>query len=180
MPRHLGLALIALLAVGRVAAADESADLTRWQQPMDAVSREDDPAAPFVSFFTPTYSNAEKSTIWSMMAAKWRGTGEIDLAVGIRLVHGDEAPWNIEAASLADGTKLVLEMFPPARTCDSNDACVQREAASVTLPMEALSESHAGDLSITVVTRDGGRHAVTFPRAIVAALSRELGDGEAR
>ena len=39
-----------------------------------------------------------------MMAAKWRDTGETDLSVGVRLIHGDDVPWAFKSASRADGT----------------------------------------------------------------------------
>lgn len=174
--RYLGFLLLAALAASRVAVADDSADLARWQQPTDAVAREDDPSSPFISFFTPTYSSADKSAVWSMMAAKWRDTGDIDLSVGVRLNHGDEAPWTFTAASLADGTKLSLDSFPAIKTCTAGGTCVRRETVSLTLPRNALKGEYATSFAITIVTGDGDQHAITFPPEIIAALAREIRD----
>lgn len=174
--RYLGLLLLAALTASRLAAADDSADLARWQQPPDAVSREDDPDSPFISFFTPAYSSTDKSAIWSMMAAKWRDTGETDLSVGVRLIHGDDAPWTFKTASLADGTKLSLESLPAARTCDAGGACVRREIVTIALPRTALEGEYPTGFAITIVTGDGEQHPITFPPEIIAALSRAAAD----
>lgn len=176
MPRIFLIALLSLLAA-YPARADTDPDLLRWDQPEGIVVSEDDPAAPFVSFFTPIYRDEDQVATWSMMATRWRSNGRIDLSIGVRLVHADEAPWGVAAAKLEDGQDLQVDLLNAVKTCSADDVCVQRETATINLPLAVLERGAAEGMEIRLKTLNGVDRVIAFPRDILDQLYRTTGAG---
>lgn len=179
MLRNFSLALVIVLAAPRLASAETDPALARWEQPDGVVVQENDPAAPFVSFFTPIYRDDDRIATWSMMATKWRSNGQVDLSVGVRLVHDDALPWGVIAAKLEDGSPLALDTLEPIRTCGADGACVQRETAAITLSRASLKHGMLHGLQIRLISANGPDRAIAFPQDILEQLYRESGAGQA-
>ena len=186
----IGLAMAAGL-VGPVAANSglSPEESRRWDPPAQAVTVTDDPAAPYVAYFTPPYRAAGSVDLaWSMMATRWRETGDIRLSVGVRLLHGGEA-WGITGWRLADPrfpprrtavsalqAQASIEPLKPLDTCGES-GCRSYEAASFALPLAALDQAAltpGGALEINILTQAGQTQSIHFPAAILAELNRML------
>ena len=103
----IGLAVAAGL-VGPVAADSglSPEESRRWDPPAHVVTVTDDPAAPYIAYFTPPYRAAGSVDLaWSMMATRWRETGDVRLSVGVRMLHG--------AMTMPRVTKEPLEIAAP-------------------------------------------------------------------
>ena len=161
----------------------------RWDPPAHVVTVTDDPAAPYIAYFTPPYRAAGSTDLaWSMMATRWRGTGDIQLSVGVRMLHGGPA-WGITGWRLADprfpphGTaasssqiQASIEPLKPLDTCNES-GCRTYEAASFALPLAALDQAALtpdGGLEIRILTQAGETPSIRFPAAILAELNRML------
>ena len=186
----IGLA-IATGLVGPVAADSglSPEESRRWDPPAQAVTVTDDPAAPYIAYFTPPYRTAGSVDLaWSMMATRWRETGDIRLSVGVRMLHGGEA-WGITGWRLADPRfpprraaasssqiQASIEPLKPLDTC-SDSGCRTYEAASFALPLAALDRAALtpdGALEISILTEAGETPSIRFPAAILAELNRVL------
>jgi hypothetical protein len=161
----------------------------RWDPPAQTVTVTDDPAAPYVAYFTPPYRAAGSVDLaWSMMATRWRETGDVRLSVGVRLLHGGEA-WGITGWRLADPrlpprptaassshTQASIEPLKPLDTC-GDSGCRIYEAASFALPLAALDRAALtpdGALEINILTQAGETASIRFPAPILAELNRML------
>lgn len=174
----IGLAMAAGLVGPVVADSGLSPEESRrWDPPAQAVTVTDDPAAPYVAYFTPPYRAAGSDDLaWSMMATRWRATGDIQLLVGVRMLHGGQA-WGITGWRLADpGLQASIEPLKPLDTC-SDSGCRTYEAASFALPLAALDRAALtpdGALEIGILTQAGETPSIRFPAAILAELNRML------
>ncbi|MBA4097200.1 MAG: hypothetical protein C0484_10595 [Rhodospirillum sp.] len=161
----------------------------RWDPPAQAVTVTDDPAAPYVAYFTPPYRAAGSDDLaWSMMATRWRETGDIRLSIGVRMLHGGQA-WGITGWRLADPRfpphrtaasssqiQASIEPLKPLDTC-TDSGCRTYEAASFALPPAALDQAALtpdGALEISILTQAGETHSIRFPAGILAELNRML------
>jgi len=161
----------------------------RWDPPAQAVTVTDDPAAPYIAYFTPPYRAAGSVDLaWSMMATRWRGTGDVRLSVGVRMLHGGQA-WGITGWRLAEPRypprraavsssqiQASIEPLKPLDTCGKS-GCRTYEAASFALPLAALEQAGLtpdGALEISILTRAGEAPSIRFPAAILADLKRML------
>src|SRR5262245_40397846 len=186
----IGLAMAAGLSGPAVAEAGLSAvDTQRWDAPAAAVSVSDDPAAPYVAYFTPPYRTSRATDLaWSMMATRWRETGDVQLSIGVRIVH-DGTAWAIAGWRLADPSfpprrpagVMKIEALKPLETCTAA-RCQTYEAASFALPLKALEEAVRNPdntLQISILTQAGETPSIQFPPAILAELSRALSGRQA-
>ena len=166
-----------------------SEESRRWDPPAQAVTVTDDPAAPYIAYFTPPYRAAGSVDLaWSMMATRWRKTGDIQLSVGVRMLHGGQA-WGITGWRLADprfpprrtaasssNAQAPIEPLRPLDTC-SDSGCRTYEAASFALPLAALDQAALtpnGALEISILTQTGETQSIRFPAAILTELNRML------
>ena len=179
----IGLAMAAGLS-GPVAADSglSPEEFRRWDPPPQAVTVTDDPTAPYIAYFTPPYRAAGSVDLaWSLMATRWRETGDIRLSVGVRVLHGGGA-WGITGWRLADPrasspqVQASIEPLKPLDTC-SDSGCRTYEAASFALPLAALDQAALtpdGALEINILTQAGETPSIRFPAAILAELNRVL------
>src|SRR5262245_3496251 len=182
--RGLWIGLVVAAGLGWPAAAETGispADSQRWDPSGDTISVSDEGGVPYVAYFTPPYRSTDPTDIaWSMMATRWRATGEIRLSVGVRIVHDGEEPWRIVGWHIAD------TRFPPRTLAASPEApvtalkpfkacrdgrCRTYEAASFALPRAALAQATPdATLEIALVTVAGDTPVIRFPAAILADL----------
>jgi hypothetical protein len=181
----IGLVLAAGLA--RPAAAEtvpSPAESERWDSPADAISITNDPAAPYIAFFTPPYRVQGASDLsWSMMATRWRESGVIQLSVGVRILHAGAQAWDITGWQVGHAPFMVNAALPshgsslkPFSTC-TGGLCRTYEAASFALPLALIEQaaiSQDGDLEIAILTRAGEKPSIRFPASILADLCRSL------
>lgn len=185
------LAFIGLtLAIGLVwpAAADTGLSPTlsqRWDPAVDTISVTDDPAAPYIAYFTPPYrTEGAVDLAWSMMATRWRATGQVQLSLGVRLVRPGTEPWDIAGWRVTDtqfppraalsGTEFVAGSLKPLKTCSAG-VCRMYEAASFTLPLAVLARSaQSGALEFDIVSQAGRAQSIRFPAAILDDLRAKL------
>jgi len=191
--RSLRIGFLFAVGCGWQAAADTGitpAESQRWGAPAETVSISDDRDVPYIAYFTPPYRDAGTRDIaWSMMATRWRESGEIQLSVGLRIVHDGAEPWRIVGWRIADSSFppriRTVAAFPaatvaalkPLKSC-SDGLCRTYEAASFALPVAALEQPAlppAGALEITILTQAGELPSIRFPAAILADLRRRLG-----
>jgi|SRR5687767_8339876 len=187
--RLLGIGLAVAVGLGCPAAADTAvspAESQRWDPPADTISVSDDRDAPYVAYFTPPYRSAGPSDVaWSMMATRWRATGQIQLSVGVRFVHDDTEPWRIVGWRIADtrfpprahatgSATAPVAALNPLKTCGDH-GCRTYEAATFALPLAALARERGAALDITILTQAGDGPSIRFPAAILANLHRALG-----
>jgi hypothetical protein len=191
--RLLWIGLALAVGLGRPAAAETGlspADSQRWDPPAETISISDDRDVPYVAYFTPPYRSAGSSDIaWSMMATRWRETGEVQLSVGVRILHRSAEPWRIVGWRVADSSfpprvraraaspETMIAALKPLNTC-GDGGCHTYEAASFALPVEALEQSALAPgaaLEITILTQAGDAPSIRFPAAILAELRRALG-----
>ena len=159
----------------------------RWDPPAHVVTVTDDPTAPYIAYFTPPYRAAGSVDLaWSMMATRWRETGDVRLSVGVRVLHGGQA-WDITGWRLMDprfpprGTaasssnaQTSIEPLKPLDTCNES-GCRTYEAASFALPLAALDQAALtpdGALEISILTQAGETPSIRFPAAILTELKR--------
>jgi hypothetical protein len=184
----IGLAMAAGL-VGP-AAADSGLspeESRRWDPPAEAVTVTDDPAAPYIAYFTPPYrATGSVDLAWSMMATRWRETGDVQLSVGVRMLHGGKA-WGIIGWRIADPhfpprlgsssrAHASIKPLKPLKTCGES-GCRTYEAASFALPRAALDQAglhRDGTLAITILTKAHETQSIHFPAAILTELSRMI------
>lgn len=160
------------------------ADSARWDPPAHTVTVTDDPTAPYVAFFTPPYrAQGSVDLAWSMMATRWRRSGDVALSVGVRLLHDGKA-WGITGWRLADpsfpprgaGSFAAIEPLQPLETC-TEAGCRTYEAASFGLPLDTLDQAarnQDGTLAIAILTEAGETRSIRFPAPILAELNRML------
>lgn len=191
--RSLWIGLLLAVGLGWEAAAGTSvspAESQRWDPPADAVSISDDRDVPYIAYFTPPYRDAGPNDIaWSMMATRWRESGNVQLSVGVRILHDGAEPWRIvgwriadsnfppRARAIAASSAATVAALKPFKTC-SDGRCRTYEAASFALPVAALaqpSSSTDGPLEITILTQAGELPSIRFPAEILADLRRTLG-----
>ena len=187
--RSLWIGLVVAAGLGWPAVADTAvspAEAQRWDPPADTVSVSDDREVPYVAYFTPPYRSAGPSdVVWSMMATRWRATGEVQLSVGVRIVHDGAEPWRIVGWRIADtrfpprvhtthSATAPVAALSPLKTCGDH-GCRTYEAVSFALPLAALALERGAALDITIVTKAGNGPSIRFPAAILANLHRALG-----
>ena len=187
--RSLWIGLALAVGLGCPAVADNAvspAEAQRWDPPADTVSVSDDREVPYVAYFTPPYRSAGPSdVVWSMMATRWRATGEIRLSVGVRIVHDGAEPWGVVGWRITDtrfpprahtthSAMAPVAALNPLKTCGDH-GCRTYEAVSFALPLAALALERGAALDITIVTQAGDRPFIRFPAAILANLHRALG-----
>ena len=187
------IGLVVAVGLGWPALADTSvspAESQRWDPPAEAVSISDDRDVPYIAYFTPPYRDAGPNDVaWSMMATRWRESGDVQLSVGLRILHDGAEAWRIVGWRISDSSfppraRAIAASFPatvaalkPLKTC-SDGRCRTYEAASFALPVAALeqpSSSIDGPLEITIITQAGELPSIRFPAAILADLRRTLG-----
>ena len=190
----IGLAMAVGLSGPAAADAGLSTDDSRrWDAPAARVSVSDDPAAPYVTFFTPSYRISGATDLaWSMMATRWRETGDVQLSVGVRIVHDGKA-WGITSWRLADPRfpprhptgasvqQAAIDALKPLETCTAA-GCRTYEATSFAIPLAALEQAvrdPGAAFEIRVLTHAGETPAIRFPAAILAQLHSSLGARQA-
>jgi hypothetical protein len=158
----------------------------RWDPPSQTLTITDDPAAPYIAYFTPPYRAAGSVDLaWSMMATRWRETGEVQLSVGVRIVHDGAEPWRIVGWRIADtrfprrahapdSATAPIAALNPLKTCGDH-GCRTYEAATFALPLAALRLERSAALDIAILTQAGHGPSIRFPAAILANLHRVLG-----
>ena len=187
--RSLWIGLVVAAGLGWPAVADTAvspADAQRWDPPADTVSVSDDREVPYVAYFTPPYRSAGPSdVVWSMMATRWRATGEIRLSVGVRIVHDGAEPWGVVGWRITDtrfpprahtthSAMASVAALNPLKTCGDH-GCRTYDGATFALPLAARALARGAALDITIVTQAGDRPFIRFPAAILANLHRALG-----
>ena len=182
----IGLALA--IGLGWPAAADSGlppAESQRWDPVADTVSVTDDPAAPYIAYFTPPYRTVGAVDLaWSMMATRWRATGDVQLSLGVRMVHAGAGPWHIAGWRVTDpqfpprmalsGTEPAAGSLKPLKTCNAG-ACRIYEAASFALPLAVLAQAaQTGAVELSIVSQTGRTQSIRFPAAILDDLRAKL------
>ena len=124
-----------------------------------------------------------------MMATRWRETGEVQLSVGVRILHGGAEPWGIVGWRIADSSfpprvrtfaaspEATIAPLKPLKTCRDGRLPHVRSGvlrASDRGPGATALEPGAA-LEITILTQAGDAPSIRFPAAILAELRRALG-----
>ena len=177
------------VGLGCPAAADTAvspAESRRWDPRQTRSPSATIRAAPYVAYFTPPYRALVPSDVaWSMMATRWRATGEIQLSVGVRIVHDGAEPWRIAGGALptprfppraaqppSRANPAPVEPLKPLKTCGDH-GCRTYEAATFALPLAALGRASAVPRSKSrILTQAGDGPSIRFPAAILANLNR--------
>jgi hypothetical protein len=162
----------------------------RCDSAADALSISDGRDVPYIAYFTPPYRSIGPTDIaWSMMATRWRATGDVQLSVGVRIVHSGTEAWRITGWQIEEtqvplhlmvnagsSEQAALQSLKPLSTC-SEGICRTYEAVSFALPLAMIQQASLlrdGALEISILTQAGETPVICFPAAILADLHRNL------